>query len=107
MIPQRHGRFWSVNEENFVLNRIIDGKSPPQIAKMLNRSDAAVYARLGKIACSLVRSGKTLEDASRCTTVPMPELRRMLDMETELDVLKDIRSLLQQLVNNGRMSNLL
>ena len=98
MFPQRHGRSWDTHEEIFVLNQISYGKSPPQIAKMLNRSQGAIYARLGKIACSLVRSGKTIEQASDCTTVPISELRRMLDMETELDVLKDIRNLLREIV---------
>lgn len=97
MFPQRHGRQWDIHEEIFVLNQISYGKSPPQIAKMLNRSQGAIYARLCKIACSLVRSGKTLEEASRSTTVPMSELRKMLDMETELDVLKDIRNLLKEI----------
>lgn len=97
MFPQRHGRQWDIHEEIFVLNQISYGKTPPHIAKMLNRSQGAIYARLGKIACSLVRSGKTLEEASRSTTVPICELRRMLDMETELDVLKDIRVLLKEI----------
>lgn len=98
MYPQRHGRSWDTHEEVFMLNQISYGKTPPQIAKMLNRSQGAIYARLNKIACQMVREGKTLEESSRTTTVPMSELRRMLDMETELDVLKDIRSLLQIVV---------
>lgn len=124
--PERHGKKWEKDEEDFILARINQGAIPMVIAKEVKRTTGGIVSHLRQMACNWVDSGKPIEEASVLTGLPVFDIqdamkrrdlaKQMKELspkrqspirpfflskseETELDVLRDIRSLLQQLVN--------
>lgn len=124
--PERHGKKWEKDEEDFILARIKQGAIPMVIAKEVKRTTGGIVSHLRQMACNWVDSGKPIEEASILTGLPVFDIqdamkrrdlaKQMKELspkrqspirpfflnkseETELDILRDIRSLLQQLVN--------
>lgn len=125
-MPERHGKKWEKDEEDFILARIKQGAIPMVIAKEVKRTTGGIVSHLRQMACNWVDSGKPIEDVSVLTGLPVSDIqdamsrrelaKQMKELspkressirpfflskseETELDVLRDIRSLLQQLVS--------
>lgn len=68
--PERHGKKWESNEENFVLRRVKQGATPQVIATELKRTVGGIISHLRQMACIMINSGKTLEEASLLTGLP-------------------------------------
>lgn len=127
-LPERHGKKWEKDEEEFILSRIKQGAIPTVIANEVKRTTGAIVSHLRLMACNWIDAGTTIEEAAERTRLTiydiqdamkrrelakeMKELSRKQEApvrsfflqkteETELDVLRDIRSLLQQIVNNN------
>lgn len=126
--PERHGKKWEKDEEDYILGRIKQGAIPPVIANEVKRTLGAIVSHLRHMACDWIESGTSIEEAVQKTRLSVCEIqdalkRRELEKEmkelsrkqeasvrsfflqkpaeTELDVLRDIRSLLQQLVSKS------
>lgn len=124
--PERHGQKWEKDEEDFVLARIKQGAIPMVIAKEVKRTTGGIVSHLRQMACSWIDSGTSIEEAAEKTGLPVFDIQDSLKRrelakqmkelspkkqasirpfflnkteETELDILRDIRSLLQQLVD--------
>lgn len=130
--PERHGQKWEKDEEDFILARIKQGALPMIIANEVKRTTGGIVCHLKQMACNWIESGKPIEEVSILTGLPLSEIqneikrrdlaKQMKELsfpkmespirpfflnkteETELDVLRDIRSLLQQLVNKESVS---
>ena len=126
--PERHGKKWEKDEEDYILGRIKHGAIPPVIANEVKRTTGGIVSHLRHMACNWIESGTSIEEAAQKTRLSvcdiqdalkrrelgkeMKELARKQEApvrsfflqkpeETELDVLRDIRSLLQQLVSRS------
>lgn len=129
--PERHGKKWEKDEEDYILGRIKQGAIPPVIANEVKRTTGAIVSHLRHMACDWIDSGISIEEAAQKTKLSLYDIqdalkRRELEKEmkelsrkqeapvrsfflhkpeeTELDVLRDIRSLLQQLVNKSEVT---
>jgi hypothetical protein len=127
--PERHGKKWEKDEEEFVLARIGQGALPMTIAREVKRTTGGIISHLREIACRWICDGKPIEEASTLTGLPVDDIQDALKRrelakqmkelskrketpirpfflskseETELDVLRDIRSLLEELVKNTK-----
>lgn len=108
--PERHGKKWEKDEEDFVLARIKHGAIPLVIANEVKRTTGAIVSHLRHMACNWIESGTSIEEAAQRTRLSVCDIQDALDRrevakqkvrpskpkETELDILRDIRSLLQQ-----------
>lgn len=101
------GNRWTPEEETRLIDSLGQGKDIDEIAKDHKRTTGGIKCRMKEIAVRMIENdGKSVEEVcmtlrltlediedaqkkrNKQTTVPKPKL------ETELDVLKDIRSLL-------------
>ena len=125
--PERHGKKWEKDEEDYILSRIQQRAYPVTIAKEVKRTTGGVISHLRQMACNWVSEGKPIEEVSVITGLTVGDIqdsmkrrelaKQMKELtpkrdspsrpfflskteETELEVLRDIRSLLQQLVKN-------
>lgn len=125
--PERHGKKWEKDEEDYILSRIQQRAYPSTIAREVKRTTGGVVSHLRQMACNWVGEGKPIEEVSTITGLPVEDIqdaikrkelaRQMKELapkkespirpfflskteETELDVLRDIRGLLEQLVKN-------
>lgn len=120
--PERHGQKWEKDEEDFILGRLKQGATPMVIAKEVKRTTGGVVSHLRHMACSWVDSGISIEEAADRSGLPISDIQGALQRrgvakqnkqanvrsptfnkpkETELDILRDIRSLLQQQANKS------
>jgi len=124
-VPERHGKKGEKDEEEFILARVKQGAIPLMIAHEVKRTTGGIICHLREMACRFLDSGKTMEEVCELTGLPLTDIQDTLKRkeltkqmrelspkrepatrpfflnkteETELDVLRDIRSLLQQLV---------
>ena len=68
--PERHGKPWSVEEEDFVLRRIQERVPKALIAEETKRSCGAIHSHLLVIAHRELGNGMKIDDASRLTNIP-------------------------------------
>ena len=113
--PERHGKKWEKDEEDYILGRIKHGAIPPVIANEVKRTTGAIVSHLRHMACNWIESGTSIEEAAERTRLSVWDIQDALERrgvakqkketpvtrETELDVLRDIRSLLQQHSNQS------
>ena len=129
-IPERHGKKWEKDEDEFILTRIKQGAIPFTIAKEVKRTTGGIVSHLRQMACQMIDNGKSMEEVVELTGLPVFDIqdavkrrelaKQMKEVspkrespirpfflskteETELDVLRDIRSLLQQLVTKQQV----
>ena len=72
------GKKWSKSEEADLLNRISKGESIQQIATEFKRTTGGIRARLIDIACAMVLSGKSMEEAKSTTTIEKARIQECL-----------------------------
>lgn len=111
--PERHGKKWEKDEEDFVIARINQGAMPMVIANEVKRTTGGIVSHLKHMACNWIDAGTSIEEASQKTRLSIRDIQDALERrgvakqkkditvtrETELDILRDIRSLLQQHTN--------
>ena len=82
------------------------------IAEEVKRTTGGIVSHLRQMACNWIDSGTSIEEASQRTRLSVWDIQNELSRrevakqkakpkETELDVLRDIRSLLQQHANKS------
>ena len=72
------GKKWSKSEEADLLNRISKGESIQQIATEFKRTTGGIRGRLIDIACAMVLSGKSIEEAISTTTIEKARIQECL-----------------------------
>ena len=72
------GKKWSKSEETDLLNRISKGESIQQIATEFKRTTGGIRGRLIDIACAIVLSGKSMEEAIQITTIDKARIKECL-----------------------------
>jgi hypothetical protein len=130
--PERTGKRWENDEEEYILSRVKEGALPYIIAKEVQRTTGGVVSHLREMACEFIENGKPIEEVCTITGLPLFEIEDALKrrefakqlklekraepiqkqtrpfflnktQETEIDILRDIRDLLQQLVKNTNL----
>ena len=122
-LPERHGKKWDNSEVQYVLESVKKGSKPQQIATEIKRTPGSVIARLKQVAYNSIQNGMSLGDASKLTGITPNEITEFIQRrefaetikkdrvpepivpekpeETLLDVAKEIRDLLKQLVKQS------
>ena len=122
-LPERHGKKWDNTEVQYVLECVKKGSKPHQIASEIKRTSGSVISRLKQVAHDSIQNGMSLEDASKLTGITPNEITEFIKRrefaetikkdrvpepfvpekpeETLLDVAKEIRDLLKQLVKRS------
>jgi len=72
------GKKWSKSEETDLLNRISKGESIQEIATEFKRTTGGIRRRLIDIACTMVLSGKSMEEAIQTTTIDKARIQEYL-----------------------------
>jgi hypothetical protein len=72
--PERHNKPWKEEEESAILGMIQVGKSYDEISTQQKRTSGAIKSKLRDLACRFVYEGKTIEEASRLTRVPLDDI---------------------------------
>jgi len=72
------GKKWSKSEEADLLNRISKGESIQEIATEFKRTYGGIRGRLIDIACTMVLSGKSIEEAISATTIDKARIQECL-----------------------------
>jgi len=72
------GKKWSKSEEADLLNRISKGESIQEIASEFKRTYGGIRGRLIDIACTMVLSGKSIEEAISATTIDKARIQECL-----------------------------
>lgn len=115
------GKKWSKSEEADLLNRISKGESIQQIGTELKRTTGGISRRLVDIACTMVLSGKSIEEAISATTInkltvleglvthkykderkkinnPEPQQQQNSDIKELLSLTRDIHSMMKEIL---------
>jgi uncharacterized protein (DUF433 family) len=72
------GKKWSKSEETDLLNRISKGESIQEIATEFKRTTGGIRGRLIDIACAMVLSGKSMEEAIQTTSIDKARIQECL-----------------------------
>jgi|694.fasta_scaffold134974_5 hypothetical protein len=127
VVPERHGKRWEDDEDEYILKRIKEGALPSTIANEVKRSTGSIIRELKKLAYEQVKSGESIEIVAERTGLMVDDINEYIehrDMaekikktpkepkppqsrpfflnkpeETMIDVLKDIRELLRELLD--------
>ena len=127
VVPERHGKRWEKDEDEYILKRVKEGALPSTIANEVKRSTGSIIGELKKIAYEQVKLGESIEIVAERTGLMVDDINEYIehrDMaekikktpkepkppqsrpfflnkpeETMLDVLKDIRELLRELLD--------
>ena len=113
-IPENRGKPWSNADESLLLKKISDEETIENISVYFKRTKGGIKSRLRELACRFVDDGKTIEQASEYTTIPVEEIEKSIKLransskelvvqnikkeETLLSVVIEIRDLLKELL---------
>jgi hypothetical protein len=115
-LPENHGKSWLKQDEDLLLKKISNREPIGDISNYFKRTEGGIRSRLREIACRFVEDGKTLEEASKYTTIPVEDIEKSLKLrnissstkklfnfsmkreETLLSVAIEIRDLLKELL---------
>jgi hypothetical protein len=122
-LPERHGKKWDDSELQYVLESVKKGNKPQHIATEIKRTPGSIISRLKQVAYNSIQNGMSLEDASKLTGITPNEITDFIQRrefaetmkkdrvpepfvpekpeETLLDVVKEIRDLLKQLIKRS------
>jgi hypothetical protein len=98
--PERHNKPWKEEEESAILGMIQVGKSYDEISTQQKRTSGAIKSKLRDLACRFVYEGKTIEEASRLTRVPLDDIEYSMKLR---DIADDMR---QKKIENKHQSQL-
>jgi hypothetical protein len=127
VVPERHGKRWETDEDEYILKRVKEGALPSTIAYEVKRTVNSVISELKKIAYDQIKAGESIDivvqrtgltsdiineyiknkeiaDAMKAVPKnPKPVETRPFFLnkseESVIDVLKDIRDILRQIVD--------
>jgi len=88
-LPERNGKTWKSDEEGTVLRFIHENKSVEFIATSLKRTHGSIRAKLRDLACRFVYEGKTLEEASKLTSVLIGDIEYSLRLREIADNIRE------------------
>jgi hypothetical protein len=98
------GKKWTIEEEKQLITYINENKSIDDIAKEHKRTSGGIRSHIREIAVRMIRNdGKTIEEVCEILHVTPEEItdaqnrRKDKKIETEMDILKDIREILIRL----------
>jgi hypothetical protein len=94
--PERHGKPWKKDEEEFVLKKIKEKTPIWRIAEDIKRTTTGVYSHLKEIAIKNIDSGMTLEEASEFTSVTIPDIQDYITRKEINKKIKTEKGLVQQ-----------
>jgi hypothetical protein len=72
------GKSWSKEEEKDLLYRISKGETIKQISTEFKRTNGGIRSRLKYIACNMVLSGKSMEEATQMTTINNTSIKKAM-----------------------------
>jgi hypothetical protein len=106
----RVGTKWSIEEEEQLIKYINENKSIDDIAKEHKRTSGGIRSHIKEIAIRMIRiDGKSIEEVCESLHLTLEEITEYQEkkdakkttqqkkVETELDILKDIREILIRL----------
>lgn len=117
--PENHGKPWSYADENLLLKKLSDGENIENISKYFKRTEGGIRSRQRELAWRFVEEGKTIEEASKFTYIPIEDIEKSLMLrkmaaiakqtpkkeETLLSVVIEIRDLLKELLKKDSTSD--
>lgn len=77
--PENHGKWWTVEDENKILDELKNNKSVDDISKLLNRTTNSIEDRIEHIALKLYFDGKSLDDILILTKLEEIKLSKLIE----------------------------
>ncbi len=74
-LPDRHGKKWEKNEEDYILRRVSEGAEPGTIGTEVHRTIGGIVCHLREIACRWVNAGTPVEEVSLRTGLPVSDIQ--------------------------------
>ena len=86
--PERHNKAWKEEEESIILGMVQSGSSYDAISTQQKRTPGSIRSKFRDLACRFVYEGKTIEEASRLTRVPLDDIEYSMKLR---DLADDMR----------------